>query len=431
MPGSSRAVLLAVALLGPVASSSQAQEPQLAGEWKGAWMRDSDTLAVTMRFARSADTWRGEFDSDRLRVEGIPFTEVEYDPPNVRLRMVGDATTLEFSGRLAGDSLIGTLRESGAEGRFAFVRSGLPEPASREEEVRFANGAVELSGTLLLPAGPGPHPAIVFLHGSGPEARWASRFLARRMSRAGLAVLIYDKRGVGGSTGSWQDSGFEELAHDAAAAVAFLRERSDIARVGLHGHSQGGTIAPMAAALSSADFVVASAASGLPMDRVEVYSIGNAVGVDSLPPEEAALAREWIEAIVAVAYHGAARDELDELTTRARDYAWFFEPPSLDGHYWAFSRRIAGYDPLDWWRRVEAPVLLVYGAEDERVPAEASRAAIVAAIETGAGARVTARVFEGADHTFRLRRPGDVWPRTVEGYPDAIGEWLETALLAP
>jgi dipeptidyl aminopeptidase/acylaminoacyl peptidase len=73
---------------------------------------------------------------------------------------------------------------------------------------------------------------------------------------------------------------------------------------------------------------------------------------------------------------------------------------------------------------VEVPVLLVYGSEDARVPVEASGAAIVAAIESAGTARVEMHVFEGGDHTFRIRRPGDVWPRTVEGYPEAVLDWL-------
>jgi hypothetical protein len=88
--------------------------------------------------------------------------------------------------------------------------------------------------------------------------------------------------------GHWEEAGVEDLAADAAAAVAFARTKPDIDphRVGIHGHSQGGTIAPQAAARSEADFVIGSAAAGLSMGDVEVYSIGNAIGVSSLPPDE-------------------------------------------------------------------------------------------------------------------------------------------------
>jgi dienelactone hydrolase len=422
-------IRLLALLLALVPGALHAQGPGdqgLEGTWTGAWGRAADTLAVTMRFEERDGVWSGSFDAERLRVEGIPFEQVEVALPQVNMRLVGDATTTVFTGRVVGDSLTGVLREEEQLGWFALGRATAPPPELREEEVRFQNGEVELAGTLVLPKGAGPHPAVVFLHGSGAEGRWASRFLARRLARDGVAALIWDKRGVGGSTGWWPEAGFEDLAADGAAAVAFLRTRPEIdpERVGIHGHSQGGTIAPLVAVRSRANFVIASAAAGLPMAEVEVYSVGNSVGLPSLPPDEAALARAYVEALVDVAYRGGPRDQLDAAAARARGYAWFFEPPAPDDPYWLFSRRIADFDPVVWWRQVEVPVLLVYGSEDARVQVEASGAAIVAAIESAGTARVEMHVFEGGDHTFRIRRPGDVWPRTVEGYPEAVLDWL-------
>ncbi|HET6361304.1 MAG TPA: alpha/beta hydrolase [Gemmatimonadota bacterium] len=415
-------VPLVLGLALPPAAFAQAD---LRGTWDGAWGKSADTLAVTMRFEESAEGWSGSFESERLRVEGIPFTDVAFETPDVTIRMVGDATTMVFTGTVKGDSLTGTLEEDGKLGWFAFGRIARVEPARHEEAVRFRNGDVELAGTLLLPAGPGPHPAVVFMHGSGPEGRWASNYLSRRVVEGGTAALIWDKRGVGESAGSWEAASFEDQAGDVAAAVAILRSRPEIDpnRVGIHGHSQGGTIAPLAAVRSNADFVIGSAASGLPMDDVEVYSIGNFVGIPSMSGEEARLARAYVEALVDVAYHGAPRDSLDAIVERARGREWFFEPPAADDSYWVFSRRIADYDPLVWWSQVDVPVLLVYGSEDERVPVEPSVEAITGALESS-GHSATVRIFEGADHTFRVRRPGDEWPRTVSGYPDAVIDWL-------
>jgi dipeptidyl aminopeptidase/acylaminoacyl peptidase len=415
-------VLTGLGLAHPVVACAQSE---LAGTWDGSWGKSGDTLGVTMRFGESAAGWSGSFDSERLRVEGIPFTEVSFDRPRVTIRMVGDATTMVFTGVVKGDSLAGALEEDGETGWFAFARTADAEPARREEDVRFRNGDVELAGTLLLPDGPGPHPAVVFLHGSGPEGRWASNYLARRIVLGGTAALVWDKRGVGESGGAWEDASFEDQAGDAAAAVALLRSRLDIdaGRVGIHGHSQGGTISPLVAVRANADFVIGSAASGLPMDAVEIFSIGNFIGIPSMSEEEASLARAYVEALVDVAYHGSPHDSLDAIAERVRGREWFFEPPAPDDYYWAFSRRVADYDPLVWWRQVDAPVLLVYGSDDERVPVEPSAAAITGALES-AGRSATVRIFEGADHTFRIRRPSDEWPRTVEGYPEAVMEWL-------
>jgi hypothetical protein len=156
--GAGGQVELGLLLLAGVPSRSS--RPGSRRALAGTWVRDLDTLDATMRFENADGAWTGAFDSERLRVEGIPFTEVVFDPPVVRLRLVGDATTTEFEGRVVDDSLVGTLVENGATGSFAFARSAEATSMLREEEVRFRNGEVELAGTLILPPGDEPQPAV-------------------------------------------------------------------------------------------------------------------------------------------------------------------------------------------------------------------------------------------------------------------------------
>jgi hypothetical protein len=90
------------------------------------------------------------------------------------------------------------------------------------EEVGFENGGTHLAGTLLAPVTPGPHPAIVMLHGSGPSTRESLQPFADVFARNGIAVLLHDKRGTGASTGNWTHATFDDLASDAIAAVEYL-----------------------------------------------------------------------------------------------------------------------------------------------------------------------------------------------------------------
>ncbi|MEO8448567.1 MAG: alpha/beta fold hydrolase [Gemmatimonadota bacterium] len=409
-----------------------AQDPAL-GSWRGYWARGGDTLLVTMELepGDGPNRLQAAFSSDRLRVEGIPFTSVERDDCcRIRLTLRGDATTSLFEGMIRGDSITGTFTEAGAPGTFALRREPVGRPAPHSEEVAFTNGAVRLSGTLILPSTAPPYPAVVMMHGSGAEGRFANRFLAHRFAEAGVAALIFDKRGVGHSSGDWPSAGFEDLAADGAAGIAMLRVRKDIRadHIGLFGHSQGGTVLPLVAEISGgAAFLIASAASGVAADSTERFSLRNSARLSLLAPADATAANQYVEALVAVAYHGAPRGRMDSLAKTVAGQPWYFAPPPPDNFYWAFSRRIAGYDAPSHWRKVRSPVLLVYGSSDQRVPADASVTAIRDALRTARRGPPTVCIYPGADHTERVQRAGDVWPRNAPGYLEDLIAWVRQA----
>jgi pimeloyl-ACP methyl ester carboxylesterase len=275
----------------------------------------------------------------------------------------------------------------------------------------------------------GPFPGIVFLHGSGAEGRWPSRYLAHEFARRGVAALIYDKRGVGRSTGDWRAAGFLELVHDASAAIETLRSRRGIApgSVGIYGHSQGGTIAPWVACENRhIAFVVAAAASGVSMAESEIFSLENSLNVRGMRPAEKHLADRYVRALVAAAYGGAPRSELDRAWKAVRGRPWASPPPPRSHFWWSFSRRIAGYDALQFWRRVTVPALLLYGEKDERVPPRPSAARIGEAYLGGDGLRLDVIFFPLADHSYRLPPPTGTfaWPKISPGYPERMIEWV-------
>lgn len=425
-----RRVLLTAVAAAALPPSALAQDaPGLAGRWTGIWSKAGDDLAVVVTFAGAPGAWTATFDSDELQAAAIPFSEVTLKEGKLGLMLRGDASTTAFDGVLVGDIIAGEFTEGGIQGAFQLNRDLTPPAPVRTEEVVFRNGEVSLAGTLLRPAAPGRRPAIVFLHGSGGEGRWASRWLAQRFAAAGFSALIFDKRGVGQSTGDWRQSGFEDLAEDAAAGVRLLRSRPDIdpARIGVYGHSQGGTIAPLAAERAGGlAFVIASAAGGVDPAAMEVYSVANSIGVAGLSAAEAKDARAYVRELVEVAYHGRDRAGLDRMAARFKGRSWYFDPPATDDSYWALSRRIAGYDPAAHWARVRAPVLLLFGARDERVPQSESAAAIRAALARGGEADVTLRIFPGADHTFRLKATEGGWPKRAGGYAETMIDWARS-----
>ena len=415
-----------------VATTQLAAQGPLAGDWRGYWARAGDTMPITLHVKHdpATRTYSATFDSDRLRVMGIPFARVSVDGCcKVAMRLQGDRTTSDFAGTLRGDVLAGEFREAGTDGRFAFSRARATSKPLVEREVTFRNGDVSLAGSLILPRGTARHAAVVFVHGSGAEGRWASRFLAMKFAEHGVAALIFDKRGVGKSSGDWRVATLDDLAGDAGAAVAYLRQepRVDPRRIGVHGHSQGGTIAPMIAARSpDVAFLIASAAAGVPTDSTEIFSILNSMYPNAATAADSTDAREYASELVATAYHGKPRVRLDELVSRFQGRPWFFAPPAADASYWSFSRRFAEFRPLDWWRQVRVPVLLMYGAADERVPAHESAARIAGELlRQTPGADVTVRILPNADHTFRLPPGRGGWPGTAPGYLPSLLDWLD------
>jgi alpha-beta hydrolase superfamily lysophospholipase len=421
-----RAILFVLAAIGSIATAHAAG---LEGYWAGTWTKAGDALSVTVDFSKANNAYAGTFDSDALQVAAIPFAQVTVTGDNVRFTLRGDATTTSFDGKLSGDTISGAFSEGAVKGAFTLARAA-PPPAFDAREVTFTNGPVTLAGELLRPTTPGRHPAIIFLHGSGGEGRWAARYLARKFASQGFVALIYDKRGVGASKGDWHTSDFEDLAGDAAAGLRLLATEPSVdpARLGVYGHSQGGYIAPLAAVRhGNVAFVIASAASGLPPAECEIYSIENAIGVRDLPPAEQADARLFVKTIVDVGYRGAPRADLDEVVKRFRGRAWFFEPPAPDDRYWTFSRRTASYRVLDFWRQVRAPVFLPYGERDERVPPRISADAISAALKAAGNNRVAVKIYPNAGHAFHIepQSPPGGWRKRIPGYADDLIGWAQ------
>ncbi len=408
-----------------VAATAVNAQDRFSGNWRGYWFRAGDSLDVTMKAQRdSSGRYAVTFGSERLRVSGIPFAPVEVRGCcDVSLTLRGDRTTMVFTGTVRGDSLSGVFQEGNSSGTFAFARVRGDAQAFDERAVTFSNGDVKLAGTLLLPREGRALPAVVFAHGSGGEGRFASRFLAEQLVHRGIAALIFDKRGVGESNGDWRTASLEDLASDVAAAVAHVQThaRIDRKRVGIHGHSQGGTLAPLVAARTpGVAFIIASAAAGTPTDSVEIFSILNSVYPRAATSADSADARAYVHELVRVAYHGDPRARLDSLTNGFTGRPWFFAPPPANSSYWSFSRVFGAYRPQEWWARVQVPVLLIYGGADQRVPAAESAARIASTLLRAGNGDVTIRIFPGADHTFRMPPGPSEWPVTAAGYVAAI-----------
>lgn len=303
-----------------------------------------------------------------------------------------------------------------------------------EEEVAFDSAApgVRLAGALTAPTGQGPFPAVVLISGTGPndrdedvEGHKVLLVVADALTRAGFAVLRYDKRGVGGSTGVYPTATTADFAADAAGAFRFLRSqpRVDAARVGLLGHSEGGVIAPMAAAEDqSVAFVILVAAPGVRGDRLFATQAAATSKVYGVPEDYIARRRTFDEALYAAILSASSPEEAQArvralaaqgVEQKIVDADEARALPSGKAGPWA--RYFLAHDPAPALRRLTMPVLALGGALDLQVPADENLAAMREALKGNTRARVLK--LDGLNHLLQTARTGG---------PNEYGEIEET-----
>lgn len=317
----------------------------------------------------------------------------------------------------------------------AAPRSARRVEIEKRENVAFSNGAIHLAGTLISPTTAGKHPAIILVHASGAEDREYLLPFARFLIRRGIAVLGYDKRGVGGSTGDWNTASFDDLAGDVVAAFDYLRTRNDIDRsqIGLLGWSQAGWVMPLAA-IRAKDiaFLISISGSGVSAAETTIDQTQNELTARGLRPE-------GIQQIVGLmklqhefARTGQGWDQY--AAARAKLAARMGSPPGTfpgtpDDPYWQFIRRLYFYDPAPTLRQLKLPVLALFGELDNNIVAEKNKEAWETALKAGNNRDYTLRIVPKADHLQLEAKVGSnaempSLQRFVPAYYTTVQEWL-------
>jgi len=289
-----------------------------------------------------------------------------------------------------------------------------------EDEVSFRNEAadVTLAGTLTLPRSKGPFPAALLIAGSGPYDRDESisnhkpfLVLSDHLTRQGIAVLRYDKRGVGKSTGSADRSTTLDLAGDAQAAIAFLKTRKEIdsSRLGLIGHSEGAIIAPY----------IASQAKDLPW--LILLAAPATRGQDTLLNQSELIGRAGglsdAQLVASLTFDKAAYNLVREepnpgiLTAKLNDLVKesgltsAIPPAALEPQLRMMSspwfRFFLDYDPIPSLRKTKSPVLALYGQKDLQVPAKTNLPLLQKALQDAGNQQADIRQLAELNHLFQ------------------------------
>lgn len=304
----------------------------------------------------------------------------------------------------------------------------------RSSEITFHNGDVELSGTLFRPRGAGSYPAVVLVHGSGPETRSEYAFYAKWLARHGVAGLAYDKRGTGRSTGRLYASDYSDYADDALAGVSAIRGRDGIRTdcVGLWGFSEGEWVAPLAASRSGdVAFIVVVAPSGVtPAEQVS-QEIAIRLRSRGYEPSDVDRALAMNERVFEYQRTGLGREALARDLGAASREPWFVDAEDVPSELYDFGeyawwRSVMDFDPAAVWERVEVPVLLLKGGRDPKSSSDVAERRIVTALARGGNESAQTVVFPEGDHLLLEWPLGEHVPPPMfsEGYLDTTLRWI-------
>ena len=425
------------ALAQPAAASASAS---VEGDWDGALTVNATVkLRIALHIKSGPQGLSGTMDSIDQQAMGIPASSVTLDGPQVRFEIKAIAGVFLGAPDASGQTLTGQWSQGGASLPLVLTRraAGQPQAALNrpqtpvkpypygEEEVAYDNAAahVRLAGTLTLPKGKGPFPAVVLVAGSGPNTRnepilghQIFLVLADHLTRQGIAVLRYDKRGAGASTGDYAKATTMDFADDVQAAMAYLKTRKDIdpRRIGLIGHSEGGEIVPIVAARDpSTAYIVMMAgpgANGADILMEQGRLIAKAAGMDDARIAQTSALRAEMISIVRTEKDPAAAEVKLRAAFAPTAKAMNLPDSAVDAQIQqintAWFRAFFDYDPAVTLRQVKRPVLAINGSLDLQVPPAQNLPPIRAALAQNRDAEIDE--LPGLNHLFQTAKTGGV-----------------------
>ncbi|NNE04098.1 MAG: alpha/beta fold hydrolase [Xanthomonadales bacterium] len=301
------------------------------------------------------------------------------------------------------------------------------------QDLNIASGDFDLATTILMPEGAGPFPGIVMLPGSGPHPRSHSSAFAEAFAKAGLAVISFDKRGSGESSGNWITSSIEDMAADGLAAMRTLAALPEVdsSRIGLWGPSQGAWIATIMHTMTpDIAFIVAMSGGGVTRRRSEEYSYSRALEQLGASPAEHERADAILDAYFDWLAFGEGRDDLMAMIDVVKDEPWYQAlqidsvlPSDKNRPNWEW---VATYDPLPTIETMNFPVLLLFGENDDQQPTAEAAARWAEGLSKAGNVNVQTEIFTGADHMLMVGDPsqGHNRPR-AERLFEIISAWLQ------
>ena len=418
------------------------------GVWQGALEGNGMRLRLQLHVSHDyRNQLVAALDSPDQGASGLPAVKVSQKDASFHFEIPMVSGVYDGTLNAARTAINGSWTQNGTERKLDFQRSDklleLVRPQNpvkpypyQEEEITFPNekAKISLAGTFTLPRGQGPFPAAILLGGSGPNDRDESLaghrpflVLADHLTRKGIAVLRFDKRGNGKSTGDYAHATMEDFTADAEAALAYLKTRKEIdpKKIGLIGHSEGGMIAPLIAAHSgNVAWIVLLAGPGLNGEDTLLLQSELILKTAGFGDAQIAVAREFNKQAYAL-----VRQEKDSATLQVKlndlvhsaAMSASLPPDALQSQVQLMAspwfRFFLDYDPVPALQKTLCPVLALNGEKDLQVSPKENLAKIQKALQDGGNKDFQTIELPGLNHLLQ---------HAPAGLPNEYGEILET-----
>lgn len=452
-------------LLFALAASTSAQH-KISGEWNGYIDINGTHLEIISRFHDDAKQFSGTIDIPQQGGYNIPLRNISVNnPDSVSFDLMAGMSLAKFRGTFESDtSITGSFFQNGRRFPFQLTKSEQSTISKKphlakciNKELIIDNDSMSIGGTLSTPEEAPGNTLVIIISGSGAQNRDGAlpitgfkpySALADSLCNNNITSFRFDDRGIGMSGGNFSDATLQTLSSDVDAIINYFSEKyaPAFSKIVLLGHSQGGIVAGYAAARNSkVDNLVLMASPGVSLQKVLRFQVRQAfkkAGIDSSLIEKEVNAREILmhavtnnegvdqakqeyreifrKVQISVGMDSARAQKLSE--TQANQLAAAFQSPQM--------KSLLFYDPTRDLKKLDIPVLVLFGGKDTQVPIDQNKAPIESALKS-AGVFHQTEIFENANHLFQKAETGSVQEYAtlesafVEDFISTITAWIK------
>lgn len=398
----------------------------LNGSWKGML----NVLGNKLNLIFHLDKTRSSMDSPDQGAFDIELENLLQSGDSISVKATDMRLDFQYDGKLRGDSLVGTFKQNGFglplvlhRNNRELMRPQTPKPPFpyRTKEVSFSNRKANavLSGTLTYPVNyeKGRTPVVLMVTGSGLQDRNETVFkhqpfcvIADYLAHNGIASLRYDDRSFGKSTGNAEHATTFDFKEDARNGIEFLKKSGEFGKIGILGHSEGGTIAYMLGAEKSVGFIVSMAGMAVTGKDLNIEQNRIALSQAKVPQQTTDEFLRTLSTIIDLTMgekdKTVLRNKTDGIVNKSALPESLKEPLREMSQLNDWLLSFLSLKPAEYIRRITCPVMAIHGSKDTQVPPEANLRAMKSNLK--ANNKHLLKLYPDLNHLMQHCQTGDI-----------------------